>query len=396
MPSTSRTAFAAAITTMLAMGIIYLWGIFAVPLEAELGVAGPKLSLVPSTALVCFTIGALIYDRLLRSVPLGAYVLLTFGLAGGGHLLFGLAPSFATLFVGYGVLFPIGAGLGYGLSLALASRAPDARRSVFISLTVSAFALSGVILAGLLPLAFAGRSASVSFAMIGAGLLAVGGAVLALTANTPSFATKAGPGRATDRGPWLSPLFFKLALAFFVFNYAGLMMVAHAVKLLASTGASTGLAATAPIALNLSYVAGSLLGGRLAEATPARRILPAIHAICAAGLLALLTASGAGASLAGVAAIGLVFGAAASVLPVLVGRYWGPDRISQVYGAMMFAYGLAGLLAPWVAAVLFDGSGDYTLALLSALAACAVGGAVSLTIAPVGARRQVSRRAATT
>ncbi|GLK69310.1 hypothetical protein GCM10008179_29480 [Hansschlegelia plantiphila] len=376
---------------MLAMGIIYLWGLFAGPIEAELGVAGPTLSLVPSAALVCFTAGALIYDRLLRSLPLSAYVALAFALAGGGHLLFGLAPSFATLFIGYGMLFSVGAGLGYGLALALASRAPDSLRSILISLTVSAFALSGVILAGLLPMVFAGMRASASFAVIGAALLVVGGVVLALTANTPSFAAAGSPDRTTGRGPFLSPLFFKLALAFFVFNYAGLMMVAHAVKLLASTGAPAGLAAAAPMALNLSYVAGSLLGGRLAEATDARRILAAIHAICAAGLLALLTASGAGASLAGVAAIGLVFGSGASVLPVLVGRYWGPERISQVYGAMMFAYGLAGLLAPWVAAVLFEGSGSYTLALLSALAACAVGAAASLTITPVDTSRPVSR-----
>ncbi|MDE0787334.1 MAG: hypothetical protein OSB06_01525, partial [SAR324 cluster bacterium] len=41
---------------------------------------------------------------------------------------------------------------------------------------------------------------------------------------------------------------------------------------------------------------------------------------------------------------------------------------SQIYGRVFTAWGLAGLVGPWLAGLLYDVTGDYTLALLVAAA----------------------------
>lgn len=386
--SSFRMTFAAAVLIMLAMGILYLWGIFLIPLEAELELPRDTLSIVSSAALLFFTLGVMLYDTLLRSLRLQAYLALAFALAAGGHLLFGLMPSFTTLLVGYGVVFAVGAGLGYGLALALASRAPAARRGVVISLVVSAFALSGVILGAVLPVIFADVSSHRSFVLIALGLVLAWACAAVLLRHEASFAGARMAGGKGQGATFLSPMFLKLGFAFFVFNFAGLMMVAHCVGLITAAGISQSYATHGLIVLNLSYITGALAGGRLGEQINPKSLLLAALALTGGGFLLLAATSGIWAIGAGIALIGFVFGSAASFTPVLVGRFWGSERISQVYGAMMFAYGAAGILAPWLTAVLFASSGSYAHALWVGLAMCGLGGLGALSLAPEASSAQ--------
>ncbi|PZQ15990.1 MAG: hypothetical protein DI565_09280 [Ancylobacter novellus] len=378
---TNAKAFLAAVTTMLAMGIIYLWGVFLLGLEQELQLSRATVSIVSSLALVSFTLAMSAHGRILNAIPLQAYVALTFGLAAGGHLLFGLAPTYVTLLVGYGVMFGAGAGFGYGLALALATRTGDASRSLVIGVIAAVFALSGVLLALAAPILFVGQTTAAAFAKIGFALLVAGVLVATLLAGAPGFETGSAAAASRREDRLFSSLFVKISVAFFVFNYVGLMLVAHGVGMLDAAGLSRETASLGPVALNLSYIIGSLAGGRIAEALSARVLLVAVNALAALGVLLLLGASSVVALVGGIALIGFVFGSAAAFTPVLVGRFWGVERINRVYGLMMFGYGAAGILAPWASAALFSVAGDYTLALWLALAICVAGGALSTTLA---------------
>src|ERR1700674_1120495 len=72
-----------------AMGLLYIWSLFLLPLESSLSVERSTLSIAPALALVTFTCGMAVHDRLLLALSLRAFVLVSFALCGGGHILFG-------------------------------------------------------------------------------------------------------------------------------------------------------------------------------------------------------------------------------------------------------------------------------------------------------------------
>lgn len=383
----------AGVLTMLSMGILYLWGVFLLGLEQELSLSRSTLSLVSSAALVTCTCGFLVYDRLLRTLPLQLYLAITFALAAGGHLLFGLLPGYATLLVGYGGMFGLAVGLGYGLALALASRVGDASRGIAISIVVSAFAMSGAALAAAAPWLFSGASTSNAFTRLGAALVLVWALAAVLLRGAPAFpAAQRGEAFPVDLVV-RSPLFLQLGLVFFALNYCGLMLVAHGTGLFTAYGAAPGTAALSPVVLNLSYIIGSLLGGRAGEALSPRVLLVSVQTAVAGGVL-LLMVVGPSSILAldvGVAILGASFGGAAAFMPVLIGRFWGASQINGLYGVMLLAYGGAGIVAPWASALLFGAFGGYAPALALALAITLAGllsaariGAFSRTPVPGG------------
>ena len=79
--------------------------------------------------------------------------------------------------------------------------------------------------------------------------------------------------------------------------------------------------------------------------------------------------------------VGATLGSIASLMPMLIARYYGVERVGSIYGKLNIAYGLGGLLAPWIAGVLYVNTGGYSLAILLAIAVAAIGVVSTLTIA---------------
>ncbi|MBL8583148.1 MAG: MFS transporter, partial [Rhizobiaceae bacterium] len=164
----------AAVLINVAMGVIYVWSLFLLPLETFLARPRADLSIVASVALVAFTIGVVVHDRLLKRLGSVRFTALAFACAAGGHLLFAVLATYPGLVLGYGVLFGLGAGLGYGLALALATAVPDRLRALAIGMAMAAFASSGIVLPLLLGPLIRAASPPASFAAIGAGMLLAG------------------------------------------------------------------------------------------------------------------------------------------------------------------------------------------------------------------------------
>lgn len=370
-----------AFATNAAMGVLYVWSLFLLPLEAALGAARPTLSLIPALALVSFTLGMVLHDRLLGALGFRAFALLAFGLAGGGHLLFASGGTLAGLFIGYGLMFGLGAGLGYGLALALVTRLPDRVRSLATGLAMAAFALSGTLLSSLLAQPIRQADPAAAFLIIGIVIVLTGLAVAALL--PPLQRRPPGPGRAERAGPIrreiADPKFLRLALIFFFICYAGLMVVAHSTGIVLAQGGGETLIGLTPGTFTFGYILGALAGGRLVELFSGRTMLIVSNLLAGAGLaLFLLPASPL--VLAGALAVGMVFGGSASLMPVLIGGEYGTARIGGIYGRLMISYGAAGLLAPALSGRLFSASGSYAAAIATALAMCMAGLIMGITM----------------
>ena len=145
-----RARLLLAATLVNALGSTLLaWGLLLAPLRQATGQSLAALSLVPALALVGFTLGMLLHHRLLARVapaPLAAGLLL---LAAAGHGLFLLWPGYAALLLGYGALFGLTNGVGYGLAVALARAAARPGESGPVGLPIAAYAAPGIVFSAL-------------------------------------------------------------------------------------------------------------------------------------------------------------------------------------------------------------------------------------------------------
>ena len=356
------------------MGIIYVWSLFLFPLEEFLNISRSALSLVPAFALASFTVGMVVHDRLLRKMNFRYFAVVSFGLAGGGHLLFALGGGFGSLLIGYGFFFGFGAGLGYGLALALVTRMPTSVRGTAMGFVMAAFAISGVGLSSLLATPIEQFDRTRSFMIIGIIIVILGVGVasqLPESYNLHSM-TAMVPTRQSTFKELVDLRFLKLGLVFFFICYTGLTMVAHATGIVSSRGLSPTSVGLAPGIFTFGYIIGSATGGRLVEAFSGRTTLVLSNVLASVGLIILLLPPSPF-LLVGALVIGVVFGGSASLMPVLVGEQYGVDRIGEVYGKLMIAYGTAGLIAPWVSGQFFSATGSYTLSITIGIAMCVAG-----------------------
>lgn len=349
----------------LSMGVIYAWGMFVLQLEQLLSVSRAELSAVASASLATFTLGMFVHAYLLSRIGGAATSVVAFGLAGGGHLCFSIFPSFPSLLLGYGVAFGLGAGVGYGLALAIASKSPDNERSIVIGVATAGFATAGIVLPFLLEPLIGSVPIAKIFGVIGIAMLAMGVLVtLWLGAARVPF-QRSPPSKTVGTGGRTA----FLAVFFFVVCFSGLAVVSQVSGILVSNSVSGSALNTGTAAFTGAYLAGSLLGGRCVDWLSVRGAMAGACAASGLGLLLLMNSSPI-LALSGVAGVGLVFGSSASMVPMIVSRWFGPDLIGTVYGRLMLCYGLAGLLAPWLMGLCFDAAGDYTLPLLLTGSVC--------------------------
>jgi OFA family oxalate/formate antiporter-like MFS transporter len=67
------------------------------------------------------------------------------------------------------------------------------------------------------------------------------------------------------------------------------------------------------------------------------------------------------------AVVGYCYGAIIAVYPVAVSQWFGALAAPRIYGQVFTAWGLAGLLGPWVSGWFFDLTGSYAVSLLLAI-----------------------------
>lgn len=359
------------ILTNAAMGIIYVWGLFLLPLETTLGLTRSDLSFVPSAALVSFTAGMVVHSGLLRWMGTVRFAIFAFALAAGGHLFFGLSPSYTTLLIGYGIFFGLGAGLGYGLALATVTAVPDNRRALAVGLTMAAFASSGIILPLLLGSIVRTLPPATSFSLVGCAILAVGVGVVALIARGGRMEPIGDVPTLRSSPEVISSAFVALGVVFFAISFAGLMAIVQTAGMTASNRLAPRITDLSIGLLTAGYLAGSLLGGKLVEAISGRVVLVLASVFSALGI-GLLNLPSVPAVFVGALAVGASFGSSASFMPIVIGQQFGTSQIGSIYGRLMIFYGLAALMAPTVSGWLFEQSRNYCSAVLTSITLCIV------------------------
>lgn len=366
-PQTSKgllVLIAASIVSAV-LGTIHGFSVFIEPLEIQFGATRSQVSLTYSLALVTLTFAVLFGPRIFGRWSAATFILCACGLAAIGALLAGIAGSLPFVWLGFSLIFGLANGLGYGFGLQIAAQVNPGREGLAMGIVTAAYAFGAVLSPIVFDLAvgFGGFTAAMkvlAVSLLGAGTLS---AILMWSVQA-RFQTEQ-PSSATASAPVKSQLL--LWLGYFGGVLAGLMVIGHAAGIAASLRPDSA-AWVAPVVIAACNLMGSLVCGRLADRISLGLLLTALATITSVSLAGLALFGEFGGLMIALGVIGFAYGGTIATYPAVVAKLFGMAQSARIYGRVFTAWGLAGLLGPWLAGSLFDTYGDYRIAMISAAA----------------------------
>jgi OFA family oxalate/formate antiporter-like MFS transporter len=360
-----RLTLAASMLVTFVLGSVHAFSVFIAPLEALLTLPRAEISLIYSFALVAITLAVLLGYRFYGSLAPWRLVGVTCGLAAVGLALASTAAGWWQLFVGYSLVFGFCNGVGYGYSLQLVGRAMPESRGIAMAAVTAAYAVGSVAFAEIIAWRIAGASVAAALLSLAAALLCCGlvaatmlrvaGANYGCSAGCAGTADKDFPGAGLTR--------FWVAYMSSVFS--GLMAIGHAAGIALSKNASLDLATRAAVAIGIGSALGGFAAGWMLGRWPMRGLLVGLPMLSTLGLLSIALVSGATEVVLLLSLVGFSYGAVIAVYPVAIAERFG-EYGPWAYGRVFTAWGLAGLLAPWMAGLIYDLRGGYDTAMLIA------------------------------
>jgi len=364
----------------LALGSLYAWSVFVLPLEKEFGWTRADTSWVFTIAIVSFAASFMLAGRLQdqRGPRMCAAIGAT--LVGLGFVLSSWTTSLGYLYLMFGVVVGIGNGFGYATPMPVASKWFPDKRGLVVGLMVGGYgggsAIFGPVATSLID-SVGWRS---TFQILGVLFFAMGMVGTWLLKNPPAGYQPPGwtpvqSGAAAQRSTrdystaemLRTPTFYALWVAYCLGATAGLMTISQLVPFARAAGLG---AAAATFAITIGAVGnagGRILSGWLSDTLgrlTTLRVMVMISALAMPALFAwreqvilfyLL-----------VAVVYWCYGTQLSVFASTTADFYGTRNLGLNYGVLFTAWGAAGILGPMIAARVFILFGDYQYAFYAA------------------------------
>lgn len=369
----------AAVLVQLALGAVYAWSVFNKPLQAEFGWSKAEVVLPFEVAIGTIFIGSLVGGRIQdrrgpRPVALGGGILYAVG-----TMLASLVSSSDQLWLlllTYGVLGGIGLGAAYITPIAMLSKWFPDKRGLITGIAVAGFGFGAVITAPVAKALLAGTDHKTSVflplgiaylvaVLLGASFFRDPPAGYRVPGFTPAVGGRAVAGtRAYTFGEALRTRQWYLLTLILTLNVTcGIALISQA-----ADAAQAVVGVSAATAAGLVGVLGLFNGGgRVAWAWLSDRIgrMPAFLGMLALqGVCFLILPHAAAFWLFAVLAalVYLAYGGGFGTMPATAADYFGTPNAGAIYGAMIVAWSIGGVVGPLVTALLYDASGkSYTL-----------------------------------
>ncbi len=362
----------AAFFMQIALGAVYAWSVFLIPVMKLYHVTKPEANLTFTIALVALGITA----------GFGGYFQNRFGprtiasvggiLYGVGIILAGLAPNLFILYLTYGVIGGIGLGLGYIVPLAMLIKWFPDRRGFITGLAVAGFgagaAVTGPIAANyLIPTLKVGNT----FVTLGIIYLVIVVAAAQFYRTAPD--GYAPPGwtpsvrqqsvRAirdyTLPEALTTPRWYVLWLILALNVTAGAALISVAAPLAQDfTKVSAGVASILVISISIFNGAGRLFWGWVSDAITRPFTFLAIFVIQIITFALIPFIGNFAVLLIPAAIVGLCYGGGFGTMPAFAADFFGPKNAGTIYGAMLTAWSAGAIVGPILIA-----SVDYRTAL---------------------------------
>lgn len=352
---------------MAVLGTLYSWSVFVPYVEAELGQSRGPTSVVFAAAIVSFTLGMLLAPKFNKVRSLVGKAHFACALAAGGLTIAGLGSSYGLVLLGFGVIFGLANGLGYSLSLRIIQSAPTDKLGTLTGITVASYMTGSVLGTPLLEASLKALGFRSTMLLLAGTILVCGFMIHVILKgiDQPSGLPTTGEHRSFPS----SMAFWLLWSCFLFSSFVGIMLIGHAAPIVASLGGSRGEITLAATLVSAGNAVGRLGGGWLTDQVPSSAVLAGAPALSLVGLMATLFVGREEIALLSLCLIGMAYGCIASALPSILAKCYGVENVSDIYSKLFTAWGIAGLLGPVAAGVLFDSSGSYKTALIAAVVA---------------------------
>jgi OFA family oxalate/formate antiporter-like MFS transporter len=378
----------------LALGSLYAWSVFVIPLEREFGWTRAQTSWVFTIAIVAFAISFVVAGRLQDVKGPRVCALTGSILVGLGFALSSLTSSLSYLYVCFGVMVGVGNGFGYATPMPVGSKWFPDKRGLVVGLMVGGYGAGSAIFGPVATELVERIGWRATFQVLGALFFAMGLLGTALLRNPPPGYRPPGwsPQQATSDAALTArdvptgevlraPTFYALWIAYCLGATAGLMTISQLVPFARNAGLGPAAATFAITVGAVGNAGGRILSGWMSDTLGRVPTLRAMILVSAAAMPALfLLREQLVLFYLLVAVVYWCYGTQLSVFASTTADFYGTRYLGMNYGVLFTAWGVAGILGPIIAARAFDSSGDYRYAFYSA-AALALVAFASLTFA---------------
>lgn len=404
----NRWVVAAAGTLLMAcLGTVYAWSLFAQPLAVAFGWSSTVTTWAFAANIFTLGVGAAVGGRWQDRAGPRRVALTGVLLWAAGNLLAGLGTArlgAPWLYGTYGVIGGFGIGLAYVTPVSAVARWFPDRRGLGTGLVVMGFGLGAFFYAHALralpAFAAAAREAAavaarqegalspaaveavLSAFVVSALVFAVlGGVAAALVRNPPEPAkTAAAPPSAARVAAPLAPgaaardatpaealrtsRFWALFAMLFLNVTAGILVISNAVPIIRElTGATPAAAAALYGTIAVANGLGRFLWGAVSDRIGRPLAYALILASQAAAFLALGRLHGDASVAAVFTLVLLAYGGGFGTMPAFVADLFGTRHLGAIYGWILLAWSLGGVVGPVFVAAVKDATGAYATAL---------------------------------
>jgi OFA family oxalate/formate antiporter-like MFS transporter len=347
------------------LGSIHAFSVFLHPLENQFSASRSSVSLTYSFALVMLTIAVLFGPKIYARTSGANIMLVACFMAAIGTIIAGMSSSLWGVWLGYSLIFGLANGLGYGYGLQISAQENPGNEGLAMGIVTASYALGAV----LSPKIFTVTLDSAGFLgvmFVLALVLIILGVICFLLMKNVDVRFRQNSKKAAQDTKHTKRIQYLLWLGYFGAALAGLMIIGHAAGI-SSNLRPNDVIWLSPVVVAGSNLFGSLCAGKLADRMQTGRLLCGltIITICAIGCIILFGKSIG--FLIALGAVGFAYGGTISVYPSAISKMFGIEQGAIIYGKVFTAWGVGGLLGPWLAGVLFDLRNDYQFAFFLAL-----------------------------
>jgi OFA family oxalate/formate antiporter-like MFS transporter len=360
----------------LALGSLYAWSVFVLPLEREFGWRRADTSWVYTIAIVTFALTFVAAGRIqdLKGPKICAF--LGGLLVSGGFFLSSHTSSLLFLYVTFGVVVGLGNGFGYATPIPVASKWFPDKRGLVVGLMVGGYGAGSALLGPLAIRLISSVGWRPTFQILGVVFFVMTMIGTALLKNPPAGYRPPNwqpPSGVVSSGDYrtaemlATPAVYLMWVAYCLGTTAGQMAISQLVPFAGSAGLGV-LASTLVLPVSaLGNAGGRILSGWMSDRFGRLATLKTMILISAAAMPALvLWRQQPALFFILMAVVYWCYGTQLSVFASTTADFYGTRNLGLNYGVLFTAWGAAGILGPAIAGRAFDRFGDYRVAFFSA------------------------------
>ena len=373
----------------ITLGIVYAWSVFLKPLMSEFKWATAETSLAFTILLLTFAVvmipGGWLNDRIgpRKVASLGGLLL------GLGFILASFTNSLIWLYLTYGVISGAGVALAYVTPISTCVKWFPDKKGMITGIVLCGFGMSSAFLAPVATYIIGTAGWRITFQILGVIFLLVSvGAAQGLRIPQQGYCPAGWTPKASSKASVVTDLtwrqslrtsrFWMIWLMFVFGSTAGLMIIGHAAKFAQESGLDAVTASLAVSVIAIFNGAGRISWGTVYDRVGRARTMILLFVIEAAAVFSLVYTTGMLPMFLSLALIGFCFGGNLAIFPATTADLFGTKNYGMLYGFVFTAYGVGGILGPYIGGYTFDLMKSYSMAFQMAGVLCVVAVVISL------------------